>query len=241
MNLILFDVSGTLVHTSDLEKKVMWRTLSRVLSIPYERVGEFRPSETETAFASKVWNLVRGVEPTKEDWDTIFTIYREELFQAYLAAPERFSALDGAPELLSHLQGSKSWGFAIATTSWHDMAHLSLRGAGFYTRRFHVVSGENITSKVDLLNKAIDSSKRWFGVQEFQKVTYVGDESVDSAVCRELQLPFLEVGEMGVSPSEKKSAMRYPDKRQFIRMARRAVAPTRVKSNSFGSLIGLKV
>lgn len=240
MNLILFDVSGTLVYSDDFEKKVLWRTLSRVLSIPFSTVGEFRPEETETSFVSKVWKMVNGHQPEKEDWDTIYETYHEELIQAYLASPSRFRPLEGAPELLSHLQGSQSWGFAIATSAWHDLAHLSLRGAGFYTRRFHVVTGEGIHAKADLLNKAIESSGRWYGVQRFDKVIYVGDESLDTVVCAEMKLPFIEVKQLAANTRREKRGLLYPDKTQFIRIARRAVAPNRVKANSLITLMGLK-
>lgn len=238
MNLILFDVSGTLVHSNAFENKVLWKTLTQVLSIPMKSVCEFRPEETETAFVKKVWNFVRGGEPTREEWDEIYAVYQRILTETYLLESDRFKAVLGAPELLRHLQTSKSWGFAIATTSWHDLAHMSLRGSGFYTRRFHVVTGEGVLTKVDLVNKAIESSKRWYGVSDFEKVTYVGDGSVDTKACRELNLPYLDVTQ--VAQATQKSTPCYPSKTQFIRLARRAAVPSRIRENSFVSLMGLK-
>lgn len=238
MNLILFDVSGTLVHSTDFENRVLWKTLASKLSIPERSVSEFRPEETETAFVLKVWERVNGGEPTKDEWDSIYHIYQSTLIEEYLKSDKRFTALEGAPELLSNLQNSHSWGFAIATTSWHDMAHMSLRGSGFYTRRFHVVTGEGIRKRTELLSKAIESSKRWYGVSSFDKVTYVGDAAHQGVTCREMNLSYLDVAD--VSASESKAAFRYPEKTQFIRLARRAVVPSRMKANTFGSLIGIK-
>ncbi|KAB2805402.1 HAD family hydrolase [Phaeocystidibacter luteus] len=239
MNLILFDVSGTLVHSSDFEHKVLMSTMSRVMGVPLRTLEDFRKAETETAFVEKVWTLVKGVEPSDEDWETIYEVYHKVLMEAYLHSSERFKSLEGAPDLLRNLIDSKSWAFAIATTAWHDMAHLTLRSAGFYTRRIHVVTGEGIAKKKDLIHKAINSSQRWYGVDGFNKVTYVGDENIDHVACRELNIPFIEVGELATT-REKRKLVRYPDKGQFIRLARRAVVPTRVRTNSLGSLIGIR-
>lgn len=240
MNLILFDVSGTLVHSGDFEHKVILRTMAKVLEVPMKTLADFRKSETETAFVEKVWKLVRATELTKEDWDNIYSTYHDTLIEEYIKAPNRFKAIDGAPDLLSNLQDSHSWAFAIATTSWHDMAHLSLRSSGFYTRRFHVVTGEGVSKKTDLLEKAISSSKRWYGVDNFDKITYVGDEQLDTAACREMKIPFIEVNELKEEADSNSRKLRYPDKGQFIRLARRAAVPTRMRSNSLGSLIGIR-
>src|SRR5690606_31926341 len=98
----------------------------------------------------------------------------------YRESKEVIRPIGGAPELLANLQSSGSWGFAIATPMWHDLANLSLRGAGFYTRRFHVVTGEDSLRKKDVITRAIESSKRWYGVEEFDKVTYVSDHSLEN-------------------------------------------------------------
>lgn len=241
MNLILFDVSGTLVRASDFEHKVLLQTLAEVLSLPLSKLEDFRKAETETAFVEKVWKLIKGLEPSEEEWAEIYQTYHDTLLAAYLKSGSRFEAMEGAPDLLSHLQNSKSWAFAIATTAWHDMAHLSLRGSGFYTRRFHVVTGEGITKKTDLLHKAINSSMRWYGVDKFDKVTYVGDEQLDTAACMEMNIPFLQVGDLAGEISEGASCPVYPDKGRFIRLARRAVVPARVRQHSLGSLIGIRV
>lgn len=240
MNLILFDVSGTLVHSTDFEHKVLLRTVGKVLDVPVDKLREFRKAETETAFVEKVWKLVRNDAITPEDWEEVYSIYHKTLLEEYIASKSRFTSLEGAPELLSNLQDSKSWAFAIATTAWHDMAHLSLRSAGFYTRRFHVVTGEGVTKKSQLLEKAIQSSKRWYGVNEFSKITYVGDEALDNAVCREMKIPFIEVSELREGEESQKRKVRYPEKGQFIRLARRAAVPTRLRSQGLVSLIGIR-
>lgn len=239
MNLILFDVSGTLVHSTDFEHKVLLRTVAKKLDVPVSKLEEFRKAETETAFVEKVWKLVKAQDITQEDWNEIYEIYHQILIEEYITAKTRFAAIEGAPDLLSNLQDSKSWAFAIATTAWHDMAHLSLRSAGFYTRRFHVVTGEGVTRKSDLLEKAIHSSKRWYGVDEFDKITYVGDEALDNAICREMKIPFIEVSELHEGESKKKK-IRYPEKGQFIRIARRAAVPNRMRSNGLVSLMGIR-
>lgn len=240
MNLILFDVSGTLVQSTDFEKRVLLRTVAKVLEVPMDKLEEFRMAETETAFVEKVWKLIRTEEITKEDWDEIYNVYHKTLLEEYISVNSRFAPLEGAPELLSNLQDSKSWTFAMATTAWHEMAHLSLRSAGFYTRRFHVVTGEGVSKKADLLKKAINSSKRWYGVTEFDKITYVGDEALDNAVCREMKIPFIEVSELQEGEEPQKKRVRYPDKGQFIRLARRAAVPTRMRAQGLVSLIGIR-
>lgn len=241
MNLILFNVSGTLVRTSDFEHKVLLQTLSSVLGLPLKKLRDFTKAETETVFVEKVWRLIKGVEPSAEEWETVYSTYRNTLMKAYLESNFRFQAIDGAPDLLSHLQISKSWAFAIATTAWHDMAHFSLRGSGFYTRRFHVVTGEGVSKKTELMQKAINSSKRWYGAENFTKVTYVGDEHLDANVCRELNIPMLQVCDLQGEVEATPGVPVYPDKGRFIRLARRAVVPPRVRQHSLGSLIGIRI
>lgn len=237
MNLILFDVSGTLVHSCDFGHEVMLHTLSKLLGAPKRTLEDFCKAETDTAFVEKVWDLVKGEEIGKKDWKNIYEVYQSTLLEFYQKRGHRFSPIDGAPDLLRNLQNSKSWGFAIVSTSWHELAHLSLRSSGFYTRRMHVVSGEGIRKKADLLSKAIDSSKRWYGVDEFSKITYVGDDTLDLTTCQELKLPFIEV-----TPQSEKSAKGfvYPEKGQFIRLARRAAVPSRQRGYSIGNLIGIR-
>lgn len=238
MNLILFDVAGTLVRSADFEQPVLIQSVARALEVPTRVVEEFRPEETETAFVDKVWRLVKGASPTTEEWNHIYQTYQEQLHKTYGQTAQRFASMEGAPDLLRNLQTSTSWGFAIATSSWHELAHLSLRSSGFYTRRIHVVTGEGVYKKTELLTKAIESSKRWYGVSEFDRVTYVGDEALDTAACREMNLPFIEVGELESAKQE--TGIRFPEKSKFIRLARRASVPSRVRQQSLVSLMGLR-
>lgn len=238
MNLILFDVARTLVQTTSFDRKALKNTLSRILQVPVRMIDDFADEETDTAFTAKVWTMVSGIAPDQSDWGNIYKVFREELHKSYLETREVIHPIGGAPELLTNLQHSGSWGFAIATPLWNDLANLCLRASGFYTRRFHVVSGEDCLRKKDVIARAIESSKRWYGVSHFDKITYVGDDSLENQVCRELNLPFIEVGQYDKSVSPKPALHKthishFPNKGQFIHIARRAVVPSRNRSMGF--------
>lgn len=234
MNLILFDVSGTLVHPSEKEEGVMKEVLTEMLGTHVSDSIAWNSRESESEFVQKAWREVRGSIPTQSDWIQIFEKHRSVLQSHYQNSKQRFKAVEGATELLNSYSHSSSWRFVISTTSWKDLAHLSLRSSGFYTRRMHIVTGEDVFSKIDLINKSVQSAKAWYKVDRFEKVTYVGDTFSNINACCELNMPFLDVSSL--KPTHKAAIHEYPEKHTFVNMAKKAVVP---RKSNLKSLISL--
>lgn len=233
MNLLLFELNGTLVKPStfdqDLLLKSMRAFLNKRVKIDFEELSDLSESELFTLVCQKA--LKRP--PTKREILEFDQLYFEVYKTHFEKAVGGIEAMGGAYELLDQLRESNQWTFAIASTQFSKISSFKLRAAGFYTKNLTLSSATDALRKSDILHSAQIKAAQKKRIQSFQQVTFVGDPTTSQNLCMELQMPFIAVESNENNKEE--FLTEFPSKSQFLRLVQKAGVPNERK-RSFNPL-----
>jgi phosphoglycolate phosphatase-like HAD superfamily hydrolase len=232
MNLIVFDVEGTLTVKNPTDRICFQEAAQLLLQ---SDLGEFDFSSeaysTDTELVFDLWNTFKKRNPTQEEFKAFQDAYYERLKYHYVRGNLVYKPMPGAKELLRSLVTSPNWKFILTSSSWSFAAEFKLKAAGFYTRYYHVRGSEDKMSYEDVISTAIQSAETIFKESKFKRTVYIGDDLPSLKACSNLQIPYMGMNH----PNEKKDNVLarfarfniFPSKLEFLRMIRKATVPSR--------------
>jgi phosphoglycolate phosphatase-like HAD superfamily hydrolase len=192
--LIMFDLDGTLVHTSAedaLYVKAMnaWLGIDAVNSdwTSYEHV-------TDAGIATELFQRYHQRAPLPNELekacDHLLHFWTQKLDQDRSAC----IPVAGASELLEKLLAEKDLFPAIATGGWGKTAKLKLSHVQLPFRDIAMASSNDAVSRVDIMRLAYQRAASKAGLPHFDGVVYLGDGLWDLAATRDLGYGFIGVG-----------------------------------------------
>ncbi|HLQ78829.1 MAG TPA: HAD family hydrolase [Terriglobia bacterium] len=196
MNLVVFDLDGTLARTSAVDELCFVQAFADVLGVHNLSTNWLDYDHaTDSAVAREVFSRKSGRDP--EEWETSRVIDRfVELLNEHHSRDENlFAEIPGASALLLRLQEDSGWGVALATGGWKRSAEFKIRSAGLALARIPAAFSEDGPSREKIVRTAIARASAWYAEKEFERIVSVGDAVWDIQTARELHLPFLGVAE----------------------------------------------
>jgi phosphoglycolate phosphatase-like HAD superfamily hydrolase len=192
MRLIVFDIDGTLTETMKVDAECYVRALDAVFGIKGVDTDwtKYRHS-TDSGIFEEIFTARMGMAPAAKEIAR-FQKYFIELLHA-ASACEPFSAIDGAPGMLSSLGAHDGHGVALATGAWSDSARLKMASAGMCFDDHPSASGDDAHDRESIIRLAITRAEARFG-KAASSALYVGDGIWDGRACRALGLPFIGIG-----------------------------------------------
>ncbi len=182
MRLAVFDVDGTLADNTAIDDECFVATVAAELgrddfSPDWSRF----PQVTDPAVAAAVIAEARGRAATDAELAAFRRGFVARLAAAAAAAPARFAAVPGAPELLAALVADPGWSVAVATGAWGDAARIKLAAAGFDPERLVLATADDGSSRAAIVAAAIARA-----AGAFETVVLVGDALWDLETARRL-------------------------------------------------------
>lgn len=232
MNLIVFDVEGTLTVNNPTDRICFQEAAQIMLQ---SDLGEFDFSaesySTDTELVFSLWNAFKGRNPSKDEFETFQTHYFERLKHHYVKGNIKYKAVPGAQELLRSLMSSPNWRFTLTSSSWGFAAAFKLKAAGFFTRHYQVIGSEDKMNYEEVIKSAIEKAEGFHKESSFKKTVYIGDDLPSLKACSNLQIPYLGMS----NPYHKKNTVMsrfarlniFPSKIEFLRILRKAPVPSR--------------
>jgi phosphoglycolate phosphatase-like HAD superfamily hydrolase len=191
MNLVVFDVDGTLTETTRVDTDCFVRALDRVFGFKevdtdwsvYKHVTD--SGVLHEIHESRVGRgpLVSEVARFREHFVTLLT-------QAWHESP--FAGVPGAAECLEVLSESEEYRVALATGGWRDSARLKMASAGMCYDNYPSASADDSIERETIIKLSIERAAQRHG--QFDGIVYVGDGVWDARACRNLGLPFIGIG-----------------------------------------------
>ena len=164
MNLVMFDIDGTLTDTNEVDKQCYVQALSEVFHVDatdtdwteYENVTDRGGLEE---FARR--NMGRPV--TQEESAGTKKRYMELLVQHAEIRPHLFEPIPGAIEMLEHLQRLPETAVSLATGAILESTKIKLRVAGLVCDSIPMASGSDAISREEIMLLAREERRRWSG------------------------------------------------------------------------------
>ena len=195
MNLIIFDVDGTLTETDDIDGKCFVRAFKETFQV--EKIetdwSKYR-NTTDSGIALEIFLERFNREPAAEEIERFKAGFIELLNLSYDNQTSDFSEIRGAAKTFERLVKEKTWAVAIATGCWQKSAELKLKAIGIETFGIPFACAEDAISRADILQAAINRALRFYNQKHFERVVSVGDGVWDVRAASELRIPFLGIG-----------------------------------------------
>jgi phosphoglycolate phosphatase-like HAD superfamily hydrolase len=195
MHLIMFDLDGTLLKSNTLDEYCFSGAMISVMGIEniqcdwsdYQYV-------TDEGIVSEIVSRQLHRPATKTELSTLRTKILELLRSQALTHRENFAPLPGALDLFYSLKKHRTCGVAIATGCWKESAILKLSTAGFDTKNLPMAFSDDSHRREDIMHIACTRALDFWGVSEFETVTYVGDGVWDLHASKKLGYHFIGIG-----------------------------------------------
>lgn len=202
MNLVIFDIDGTLLRSVELDDTCFVRAFADVLGIDglsadwarYEHV-------TDSGLAREIVRRHRGRDPTDEEMELLAQRSCQLLRRATARSPGAIRAVAGAGRLIEWLGTGAEWRTAIASGSWLATARIKLEAAGLALDDLPAAFADDSPDRSEILRAAIVRASRCYAAAGFGKVVYVGDGAWDVEAARRLGIAFVGMaGRGGAGP-----------------------------------------
>lgn len=208
MHFIIFDVDGTLTNTYYDDDDCYKRALDAVLP-DHDLLNYWDgcPDYTDSAVADFVYNRLLKRSPTNSELHVLQNTFVRLLQEKQVQQPAFFNEIDGAGDMLTHLNSVDDLMLGISTGGWHRPAHYKLNTAGINTTGTHFIGSDDHFAKLDFTRALIDRTQSTIG-QRFERITYVGDSPYDLKTAQKLGIEFIGIDDKGLDRLKAVGALR---------------------------------
>jgi phosphoglycolate phosphatase-like HAD superfamily hydrolase len=192
MDLVLFDIDGTLTQSQSIDTEIYLRSLSAVFG--FARVNPDWSTYRHTTDSGILHELCvsrLGRAPTGAE-SAAFRAHFVDAIETE-AAREPFRQIDGAGAVLNWLVRSCSCCIALATGGWGSSARCKMYSAGMEYDAFASASADDALSRPSIMQIAIDRAISRHGGRRPDTIVYVGDGIWDARACRQLRVPLIGI------------------------------------------------
>ena len=194
MNLVVFDIDGTLTETFRFDVEMYTLAVGEELDLPnIAETWTACAQVTDTGICRELFRRRHGREVEPARMQAAKERFVEMLRRGAEADPSRITSVPGASEIVEMLCTHESWRPALATGGWRPSALLKLAHAGFNVDGLPLATSDECESRVDIVGEAIRRARATWNVAEFERVVCVGDGAWDVTAARELGFGFIGV------------------------------------------------
>ena len=189
MQLVMFDIDGTLVDSNGFDGELFASAVHEVLGVEVDRTWRSYRNVTDSGVLGEV-AARHGIE-----YESALPEVKGrfiELVEQHLADfGGDVREIPGARRLIARLQAIPELSLAIATGGWRETAELKLAHVGIQAARIPLATSSEAPARVEIMRLA----ERMAGSgQRFERRTYFGDAPWDRAASAELGYSFVAIG-----------------------------------------------
>ena len=192
MQLVMFDIDGTLTETVKVDEECFIRSFVEVFGFTdIDTDWSHYPHVTDSGIFNEIYASRIGRPPTALDVSRFRQHFIELLAAASAQTP--FAPVTGVDRLLFRLASGGSHRVSLATGSWRDSARLKMAGAGMCFDDHPEASADDALERESIMELSRQRAREWYG-DSFAGTVYVGDGVWDARACRALGIPFIGIG-----------------------------------------------
>ncbi|GBE95487.1 DUF952 domain-containing protein [Nostoc cycadae] len=194
MNLVIFDIDGTLTNTNQIDETCFINTFASEFGFIdiNSNWAEYKKI-TDSGITQQIFQERLQRQPSELEIKRFKLAFVEKLQQEIITHKHLFSSIPGAEKVLAELQTSITWCVAIATGGWYNSALLKLQAADLEIHNIPLASSDDGISREDIINAAILKAKNNYNIEEFTKIVFIGDGIWDIKAARNLNISFIGI------------------------------------------------
>lgn len=193
MILILFDIDGTLVCTSNRQDSHSFATAyENIYKQPFPTIDWHQyPHVTDTTIIQTViWNTFKRQADT-EEIKTFHNHYIELLSEERKLNPGHYQEVPGAKKIMEWLLDQKDFCIGIATGGWVRPAEIKLGHLVIPFGHFPISGADGQPTREDIIQQALKHAYQLH--RQFDRIVYVGDALWDVRTTRNLNMNFVGI------------------------------------------------
>jgi phosphoglycolate phosphatase-like HAD superfamily hydrolase len=195
MNLIMFDIDGTLTLTNEVDNHCYLCALGEALGDTNIDTDWTKYRDvTDSGIASALLEARYGAPPSSEQLNAVRERFVALLEQAFADHPAACREVPGAAAILTELAERPGFAVGLATGGWLESARLKLRCAGLGQREFPLASASDACAREAIMALAAERVAVRWGVSGFKSIVYLGDAVWDVKAARRLGWHFVGIG-----------------------------------------------
>jgi phosphoglycolate phosphatase-like HAD superfamily hydrolase len=191
MQLVMFDVDGTLVNSNDFDGPLFAEAIRDVLGLQVDTTWKSYRNVTDSGILEELlsedtfhWEREVLYEQIKNQF--------VGLTQDYMSRhPDAVTEIPGARALMTRLRELPEIQIAIATGGWRETAELKLDAVGIEFRDLPLATSSDAISRTEIMRLAEEQSARH---GPLTRKWYFGDADWDKRASEELGYEFVAVG-----------------------------------------------
>ncbi|MBW4612882.1 MAG: HAD family hydrolase [Desmonostoc vinosum HA7617-LM4] len=176
MQLIIFDIDGTLTNTNQIDADCFIQAFDLEFGIADINTNWAEYTYiTDSGLAQEIFREKLERVALDEELFRLKRCFVNLLEEVFTNDQDLCKEITGATNLLVELQKLSVWRVAIATAGWGESAKLKLQKAMLPIAGLPLASADDGLSRADTLNAAIFKAKNVYQVDDFEKIVFVGD------------------------------------------------------------------
>src|SRR5207249_4723558 len=192
MQLVIFDIDGTLTETMKVDEECFVRSFVEVFGFTdIDTDWSHYPHVTDSGIFHEIYAARTSRPPTALDVSRFRRHFVELLAVASSQSP--FAPVAGADRLLSGLAQGGSHRVSLATGSWRDSARLKMASAGMCFDDYPAASADDALDRESIMRLSKQRASERYG-ESFACTVYLGDGVWDARACRSVGIPFIGIG-----------------------------------------------
>jgi len=190
MNLVIFDIDGTLVDSVKTDDECFVQTFKNLYNIDLSasKWTDFT-NVTDLGLTTEIFEQNFGQKPTKSEIVNIKTYFYDLLSKRQ----KNFNEIQGAVEFVETLRSTKNFEIAVATGGWKETALLKTKSICLDLSKTVLKSSNDHFNRAEIIKMAIATSAKKKNLKTFESVTYIGDGIWDFKVSLDLGLKFIGI------------------------------------------------
>lgn len=197
MNLVIFDIDGTLTRTNAGDEHCYAQTIREVFGISDISTNWFDyKHSTDSGITDEIVFKHKGRSPTQPELQEFQTRFVENLNRFYEERPGSFDRVPGASKVFDNIQETlPNWRIGISTGAFKVSAQMKLQKAGLKREDIPSSYADEHFSRDDIIRATIAKSQAAFEMPQFEKIVYVGDGRWDFASSKRLGIGFVGIAD----------------------------------------------
>jgi phosphoglycolate phosphatase-like HAD superfamily hydrolase len=176
MNLVMFDIDGTLTATTDIDEQCFIRAVNEVLQV-YDLDTDVSnyTHVTDEGIAAEIIRRYTSDPVTEEKLCDIRRCFLRLLRVEAASEPDSIRQVPGAAEILNALDRSPDHAISLATGGWRESALFKIRNAGFDLTCVPMATSDDSIKREEIMRISEKRACRAYDVDAFESVVFIGD------------------------------------------------------------------
>ena len=194
MNLIVFDIDGTLLNTTDVDSECYQEALKDSFDIDISGFDwENYTDVTDQGVTEDILKEHFKRLPMPSEMKKVEEKMCDLVASKALNEPHKFLPADGIKNVLKQLLSQNEVGYTFATGAWKASAEAKLSALKMDLSSVPWEHSGPIRRRADIVLSAIEKAKMKFGVESFEDICALGDGKWDLLTAQELGINFVGV------------------------------------------------